>query len=134
MTDLNPTFVYYKELLTPTCPPGAKCTPFNGLFSQFPPVPVSASRPALWRNRNCAGTVSLATEFDWMNFYWNVTLPGPRSISVDQLFAVDRAEGAKISSNDEFLALAATVMPAAQAQAFRTAGDTFGVSTDTSAK
>jgi len=134
VTDPNPTFVYYKEFLVPTCPPGATCTPFNGFFSQSPPVPVSASRPALWRNRNCSGTPSLATEFDWMNFYWNVTLPGPLSISVDQLFAVDRAQGTTIKSNDEFLALASTVLSMAQAQAFLIAGDTFGVSTDTSAQ
>jgi hypothetical protein len=134
VTDANPTFLYYKEFLTPTCPPGATCTPFNGQFSQLPPVPVSASRPARWRNRNCAGTPSLATEFDWMNFYWNVTLPGPLSISVDQLFAVDRAQGARIASNDEFLALAATVLPMTQAQALLVAGRVFGVSSDTSQK
>ena len=75
VTDPNPTFVYYKEFLVPVCPPGATCKPFNGAFSQFPPVAVSASKPALWRNRNCAGTPNLATEFDWLNFYWNVTLP-----------------------------------------------------------
>ena len=134
VTDANPTFLYYKEMLVPTCPPGATCTPFNGQFRQLPPVPVSASRPALWRNRNCSGTPSLATEFDWMNFYWNVTLPGPGSVSLDQLFAVDRAQGTTIASNNAFLALAATVLPFAEAQAFLAAGDTFGVSTDTSRK
>ena len=134
VTDPNPTFVYYKEFLLPACPPGATCTPFNGGFSQFPPVAVSASRPALWRNRHCAGTPSLATEFDWLNFYWNVTLPSPNSVSVDQLFAVDRAQGTTIASNDDFLGLAATVMPMAQAVAFRVAGDRFGVSSDTSAR
>lgn len=134
VTDPNPTFLYYKEFLTPVCPAGATCTPFNGQFSQMPPVPLSASTPALWRNRNCAGEPSLATEFDWMNFYWNVTLPGPRTITIDQLFAVDRALGTRIATNDEFLSLATTVMPMAEAQAFRIAGDTFGVSTDTSRK
>jgi len=134
VTDPNPTFVYYKEFLVPTCPAGATCTPFNGGFSQFPPVGMSASRPALWRNRNCAGTPSLATEFDWMNFYWNVTLPAPNSVSVEQLFAVDRAQGTTIAGNDAFLALAATVMPMAQAVAFQVAGDRFGVSSDTSVR
>jgi len=135
VTDLNPTFVYYKEFLTPTCPLGAKCKEFNGQFSQYPPIPVSASRPALWRNRNCAGTPGLATEFDWMNFYWNVTLPGPFPVTVEQLFAVDRAaSGGAIRSNDEFLALAATVMPPGQADALRNAGDTYGVSSNTSAR
>lgn len=132
VTDPNPTFVYYKEFLVPVCPPGANCTPFHGRFSQMPPIPVSASRAALWRNRNCPGDPSFATEFDWLNFYWNVTLPGPRAISVAELFAVDRAQGLKIATNDEFLALAATVLPMAEAQAFLAAGDTFGVSTDTS--
>jgi hypothetical protein len=134
VTDPNPTFVYYKEFLWPVCPPGATCKPFNGAFSQFPPVAVSASKPALWRNRNCAGTPNLATEFDWMNFYWNVTLPAPTSVTVDLLFAVDRAQGTTISDNDQYLALGATVMPLAQAQAFRMAGDKFGVSSDTSVK
>ena len=134
VTDPNPTFVYYKEFLVPICPPGATCTPFNGQFSQLPPIPVSASKPALWRNRNCSGTPSLATEFDWMNFYWNVTLPGPFSVSIDQVFAVDRAQGVTIASNDAFLALAATVLPMAQAQALLTAGRLFGVSSDTSQK
>ena len=67
-----------------------------------------------------------------MNFYWNVTLPGPHSISVDQLFALERAQGTRISSNDEYLALAATVMPADRALAFWAAGKLFGVSSDTS--
>jgi hypothetical protein len=134
VTDANPMFIYYKEFLRPTCPVGATCKPFNGRFIQMPPIPVSALTPALWRNRNCAGTADLATEFDWLNFYWNVTVPGPFSVTVDQIFAVDRSQGTKIASNDAFLALAATVLPAAQANAFRVAGDAFGVSTDTSKK
>ncbi len=77
-------------------------------------------------------TPSLATEFDWLNFYWNVTLPGPNLVTVDQLFAVDRAQGTTIAGNDEFLALGATVMPMAEALAFKAAGDKFGVSSDTS--
>jgi hypothetical protein len=71
-------FGYYKEFLWPSgqCPPGKTCTPAPGGERDDPPVAVSCKAPALWRNRHC-GVPSMATEFDWMSYLWNLDTVAP---------------------------------------------------------
>lgn len=133
VSDANPTFVYYKEFLWPACPTNARCEPFEGLFRQKPPIPLSASRAALWRNRTCPGVPEFATEFDWMNFFWNVSLPGPLEVTIEQLYQISAAQpGIAIASNDAYLGLAREVVGADVAERFWDLGRTYGVSSDTS--
>jgi hypothetical protein len=133
-TDLNPTFVYYKEFLWDQCPAGVNCESFNRKFKQFPPVAVSAKNAALWRNRNCGdpGNKELATEFDWMNFYWNATDGSANAVTLEELFAIGRAQGGRRLSNDAYLALARGVVGDVKGSEFVTRGDEFGVNSNTS--
>jgi hypothetical protein len=79
--------------------------------------------------------VTFATEFDWMNFYWNVTLPGPLGVTVADLFAIDKQQDRDVGNeNDDYLALGSRVLLANQAREFQDSGRRFGVSTDTSVR
>jgi|GEM_PF-2964381 len=58
------TFVYYKEFMQPMSYP----LPFTVLF---PPVGRDCTAPAQWRNE-CTQIADTGTEFDWMNFFWEI--------------------------------------------------------------
>lgn len=59
-SDADCSFNYYKEFL-----------PLFGPV-KAPPVRVSCIDPASWRDRYC-GYDKMGTEYDWMQFYWNVS-------------------------------------------------------------
>jgi hypothetical protein len=94
-TQTDCEFTYYKQFLSPQCLPGvpaADCAadPNNpGLFINSPPLPTDCFNPTRWRNSHCltnpapAGSVlpDMGVEYDWMGFYYQLSRPGPNSLT-----------------------------------------------------
>jgi hypothetical protein len=73
-TDGDCQFNYYKEFLPVFGP------------TKTPPVNVSCRNPVAWRDHRCPNA-SFGTEYDWMQFYWNVST-GVNASGVTDLYDI----------------------------------------------
>jgi hypothetical protein len=150
MNGKNPSqcvFKYYKEFLDVGCRPGVDgqvgCIPgaTPGTTVNLPPVPVDCLAPGLWRNTQCLGgdpSASLirGTEYDWMNFYYGLTVATDAVGLVDQINIYRNACGGACVFNEDVVTWAGLFEGAqshfgindSRAIAFDLLGDMFGVS------
>lgn len=52
-----------------------------------PPYNVDCRNPIRWRDNHCFDATA-GTEYDWMQFYWNVTNVGMDTITINDLFSI----------------------------------------------
>ena len=106
------TFVYYKDFLDYSCTPGTSiaegtCAPFGTepatllpLFTSQPPAAVDCREQVKWRNNFCpmgsegaANTerVNMGTEYDWMNYFYNLNTTGTLTSTMADIWSIYRA-------------------------------------------
>ena len=76
--------------------PGEACSfayykPFqaDGALTQPPPVVLDCKNPVKWRDNECFQATS-GTEYDWLQFFWNVNAVGSNTSTVDDLYELYR--------------------------------------------
>lgn len=120
-------FYYYKQFKIP-----------GGAVAQ-PPVLVDCKNPVRWRDTECwlSGAETFGTEYDWLQFFWNVNTVGANKSTMADLYEVFSSAPPCVADDCQSQAVSWSDLEdgaenhfgtnAPQTLNFRSRGDTFGV-------